>query len=78
MLLFKNQRKLGVVVFTCNTSTQEAEAGRSEVLGQPGLHKETLSQTKQNKKEEKKSPLSLMFFGSRNLFSAVRGQKLII
>ena len=50
-----------VVAHTFHPSTQEAEAGRSlslkkaqsteEVLGQPGLHRETLFQnkTKQNK-----------------------------
>jgi hypothetical protein len=30
--------KLGVVVHTFNPSIQEAEAGGSQVQGQPGLH----------------------------------------
>lgn len=33
--------KLGMVALTCNSSNQEAEIGRSRVLGQPGLHSET-------------------------------------
>jgi hypothetical protein len=37
--------KSGMVVHTCNPSTQEAEAGGSGVGVQPGLHRETLSQT---------------------------------
>jgi hypothetical protein len=34
----------GQVAHTCNPSTPEAEAGGSQVLGQPGLHQETLPQ----------------------------------
>jgi hypothetical protein len=30
----------GLVVYTCNLSPQEGKAGRSQILGQPGLHKE--------------------------------------
>jgi hypothetical protein len=37
-----------MVVRAYNPSTQKAEAGRSQVRGQSGLHSETLSQ-KQNK-----------------------------
>jgi hypothetical protein len=40
--------KLGVVVHSCNLSTQEAEAGGSLVQGQPGLHSETLSLKEKN------------------------------
>jgi hypothetical protein len=52
-----------VVVHAFNPSTQEAEAGRflsswpawstKWVPGQPGLYRETLSQTNQNKKQTK-------------------------
>jgi hypothetical protein len=35
-----------VVVHTCN---QEAEAGRSQIQGQPSLHTETVSQKKKKK-----------------------------
>ena len=57
----------GMTVYTFSPSTQETEAGRSlclrpawstkNVPGQPGLHRETLSQnkTKQNNKKEKKN-----------------------
>jgi hypothetical protein len=56
---------LAVVAHTFNSGTWEAEAGGSlssrptwsteQILGQPGLHRETLSQkTKQKKKERKK------------------------
>jgi hypothetical protein len=39
-----------MVVHTGNPSTQDAEAGRSQVQDQSGLHSETLShETKQNK-----------------------------
>jgi hypothetical protein len=34
-------------VYACNPSTQEIEAGGSQVQGQPGLHHKTLSQKKQ-------------------------------
>jgi hypothetical protein len=34
-----------VVVHTWNPSTQKAEAGRSRVPGQPGLHSETVTET---------------------------------
>jgi hypothetical protein len=30
----------GVMVHTCHPSTQQAEAGRLQVQGQPGLHSE--------------------------------------
>lgn len=37
--LFKEKTKLVMVVYTFNSSTLEAEAGRSlEVQGQPGVH----------------------------------------
>jgi hypothetical protein len=41
--------KLGVLMHTCNPSTQEMEAGGLQVWGQPGLHSETLPQ-KHNEK----------------------------
>jgi hypothetical protein len=37
---FKIFIDLSVVIYTCNLSTQEAEPGESQVLGQPGLHSE--------------------------------------
>jgi hypothetical protein len=45
----KLQRTPLMVKHTCNSSTQKAEAGGSQVQSQPGLHSETLSQSnKQN------------------------------
>jgi hypothetical protein len=35
-----------MVVHAYNTSTWEVEVGGSQIVGQPGLHKETLSQKK--------------------------------
>jgi hypothetical protein len=56
--------KPGVVVYAFNPSTREAGAGRflssrqawstKCVLGQPGLHRETLSQNKKEKPKPKK------------------------
>jgi hypothetical protein len=43
--LKNGDRKAGV--HNCNSSTQEAEAGGAQVLGQPGLHIKTLFQKKQ-------------------------------
>jgi hypothetical protein len=48
-----------VVAYPYNPSTQEAEAGGSQLEGQPGLHSETLSQKtnkKKNKKKKKEKP----------------------
>jgi hypothetical protein len=44
----------GMVMYSCNPSIWEAEAGRSRVQGQPVLHRETLSQntTQRNKKKK--------------------------
>jgi hypothetical protein len=42
-----------MVAHTSNTSTEEAEAGGSQVQAQPGLYSETLPQN------EKKNPLFL-------------------
>jgi hypothetical protein len=48
-----------MVANTCNPSTGEAEAGGSQVQGQPGLHSKTLSQqNKTNKKKKLKVPIS--------------------
>jgi hypothetical protein len=41
--------KLDMVVHTFNPSTQEAEAGGTQVGGQPGLHRKILSLKKENK-----------------------------
>jgi hypothetical protein len=52
----------------CNPSTQEAEAGKSQVSGQPGLHSENQS----GKKKKKKSwalmahPCNPRYSGGRN------------
>lgn len=40
----KSNSEAGLVVHSCNPSTREAEAARSQVEGQPGLHRVTLSQ----------------------------------
>jgi hypothetical protein len=37
---------LDMVVHTCNLSAQEAEAGGSQIWGQPELHSKTLSKKK--------------------------------
>jgi hypothetical protein len=49
-----------MVLHICNPSTQGAEAGGSQVRGQPGLHSETLSQT--NIKVEKANILGMFLF----------------
>jgi hypothetical protein len=41
---------LGVVVHTCNSSTQEAQAEGAQVPGQPGLHSETQLIKNKNRK----------------------------
>jgi hypothetical protein len=43
------------VVYTCNLSTQEAEAEGSRVLGQPGLHCETPSENKAKQSKGKQN-----------------------
>jgi hypothetical protein len=43
----KNTLKHGMLVHTYKPSTWEAEAGELQVQGQPGLHRETLSQKNQ-------------------------------
>ena len=70
----EEEEKLGVVAHTFNSSTWEAEAGGflssfeaslEWVPGQPGLHRETLSQKKQNKTNGKKierESISLLYF----------------
>jgi hypothetical protein len=42
----------GMVVQNCKPSYQEAEAGESQVQGQPGLLSETLSQENQNQNQK--------------------------
>lgn len=37
----KDNLKPGAVAYTCNPSTREAKASRSQVQGQPGLHSKT-------------------------------------
>jgi hypothetical protein len=51
--------EISMVVHTCNPSTWEAEAGRSEVLGQPGLYNNILFQKKKKKRKRKESQLGL-------------------
>jgi hypothetical protein len=46
--IFIKEFELDVVSHTCNLSTQETEAGRFRVEGQPGLHTRTQSQKKVN------------------------------
>jgi hypothetical protein len=43
---------LDMVVHTCNLSAQEAEAGGSQIWGQPELHSKTLSKKKKKMSEE--------------------------
>jgi hypothetical protein len=50
-----------MVVYVCNPSTQEFDAGGSLIQGQCELHSKTLSQTKTKRIEKKEWPLS---FGS--------------
>jgi hypothetical protein len=40
----------GMVVYTCHSSTQEAESGRWRVLGQSRLHSKVLSQKEKSEK----------------------------
>jgi hypothetical protein len=54
-MLFK-KNKPGVVIHTCNFSTWNAGAGGSRVLGQSGLHSETLSQKNPKKQNNNKKP----------------------
>jgi hypothetical protein len=42
------------VVNAYKPSTQEVEAGKSQVQGHSGLHRETLSQKKKKKRKEQK------------------------
>jgi hypothetical protein len=42
------ESKPGMVSHCCNPSTQEAKEGGSGVLGQSGIHSETLSQKQNN------------------------------
>jgi hypothetical protein len=45
------QLQLGIVAHICNLSTQEAEAGKSQVQGQPGINSKILSPKKKKKIE---------------------------
>jgi hypothetical protein len=45
-LSLQSMSKLTMVVYTCNSSTCETEARRSQVGGYPGLYTKTLSQEK--------------------------------
>jgi hypothetical protein len=56
------------VVHTCNLSTQEAEAGVSRVLGQLGLHNETLPQKSKAKKGKEKKGRGVEKVGSKTDF----------
>jgi hypothetical protein len=47
-----------ILVHVCNPNTQEAEAGESQVPGQSGLHSETVSEHKINKKEKELSTIT--------------------
>lgn len=45
--------RLGTLVYACNFSTEEAERGRFQVQGQPGLHREALSQSRRRRRRRK-------------------------
>lgn len=45
--------RLGTLVYDCNFSTEEAERGRFQVQGQPGLHREALSQSRRRRRRRK-------------------------
>jgi hypothetical protein len=54
--LFSSRSKITFLrVHACNNSIQEAEAGGSQVQGQPGLHRKTLSPEKKNASVSKAS-----------------------
>jgi hypothetical protein len=50
----KKNHEPGLLVYTCNSSTWEAETGGLQIQGQPGLHSESLSQKKKRKEKKKK------------------------
>jgi hypothetical protein len=50
----KKNHEPGLLVYTCNSSTWEAETGGLQIQGQPGLHSESLSQKKKKERKEKK------------------------
>jgi hypothetical protein len=45
----------GMVVHSCNLSTQEAEAGGSQVQSQPGIHRETVKKEGKTEGEREKT-----------------------
>jgi hypothetical protein len=49
--MFKGHSQPSVVVHTYKPSTQQAEAGRSKVQGQHGLHSENMSRKEKEKQE---------------------------
>jgi hypothetical protein len=52
ILTFKIAPQLGMVVHMCYPSTQEAEAGESQVPVQPGLHRDSVSKKKKQNTEK--------------------------
>jgi hypothetical protein len=56
-IVTKSKGRTGIVVHTCNPCTWEAEAGRSQVPGQPGLWSKTVSKIRaMHQKKEVKNP----------------------
>lgn len=49
-VLIGTQAQLSMVVYVCRLSSLEAKAGGWRVLGQPGLHEQTLCQNKMSAK----------------------------
>jgi hypothetical protein len=42
-----------MLIHTCNVGTWKAEAGGSQIQGQPGLHREPVSKQNKNKNKNK-------------------------
>jgi hypothetical protein len=49
----KEREELGMVVHPCNPSSQEAEAGRSQVGGQPGATQKDLTKKEKKRRKER-------------------------